>query len=233
MSNLDRKTKRLLRAEKFHKHWDPIWDSIPFGVKVFVVFFLLLVSLVVVSNIRFRYTQRYASPEKLTEVFRTYEAEFENAKDILIQLPLNSTNKTDEQFYKTILHRADNWDPSVANESESKMLIRKCQDFWISSFFPYSDEELKLISDAVSPLFHTLPLENIAVFPNQGKVFFIVYNDNRQFIGHADIILYDKTSEILKGQALQEYIEAFSQNRSPIDLALIKAGWIAYSQGDG
>ena len=232
MNNLDRETKHLLRAEKLHKHLDPIWNSIPFGIKIFALCILLVVALVFVSNIRFRYTQRYASPEKLTEVFQKYEAEFETAKDILVQLPVYSTNKEDEQFCKIILHRADNWNPSDARESEKKMLNRRYRELWISSFSSYSDEELKHIYDGVIPLFHAPSLENIVVWPNRGQVYFTVYDDNRQFVGHADIILYDMTSESLNGQALKEYIEVFSQNRNPIVLDMIKTGWIAYSQGD-
>ena len=226
MNNLDRETKHLLRAEKFHKHLDPIWNSIPFGIKIFALCILLVVALVFVSNIRFRYTQRYASPEKLTEVFQKYEAEFETAKEELRRLKEHQISEDGN----ILICDADHWDPSSQGRGSRNIINRSYQTVWISSYVSFSESEYEQMYEAVAPLFRKLSLKNVLISSDRNQIFFTVYSDSASWGGHYDVVLYDATTETLEGEALNEYIDSFVMPRRPIDYAIIKAGWIAYSQ---
>ena len=101
---------------------------------------------------------------------------------------------------------------------------------FISSFVSLSESEYEQIHKAVAPLFCKLSLESVLISSDRNQFFFTVYADSASWGGHYDVVLYDATTEMLDGEALNKYIDSFVAPRRPIDYAIIKAGWLAYSQ---
>ena len=112
------------------------------------------------------------------------------------------------------------------------MIQRTYKTLTIASPIPYSESEYEQIFSVASPLIEKLSLDRIIIFSDRKQIYFVVFDDNREWVGHADIIMYDANTEVLEGNALNEYISALASERQPVVLEMIQKGWIVFSQGE-
>ena len=200
------------------------------GKKIFFISIFLFGILLLYLKVDEWYTHRYSSPEKLTEVFQKCETEFETAKEVLARLPEHPEGDEESYYGITLIRDKDHWNPSDSEIIECNLVNRAYENIWISSYIPYTDQEYKQIYEAVIPLLRKQSIEKISVMPKRKQIAFSVYIDPASWGGHFDVVRFDAMMETLEGEALNEYIDSFVMPRRPIDYAIIKAGWIAYSQ---
>ncbi len=226
MKNSNKKAKRLLRSEKIHARWDPIWNSISCKYKILIGIVLLIALSAAALRAWYLHINRFASTEKLTEVYYSAESEFEAAKDALLRLPTHPEDRNGTKNLNTVIRSADDWDPADAQAYETDMIHKRQGGLWISSRIPYSEAEYEQICEVLTPLFQKHSFEQIYVTPDRQKIFFMVYKHAPKIIGHADFILYDATSTNLEADALDQYTA--SLDRNIVDLKTIKPGWFAF-----
>ena len=180
---------------------------------------------------RFAYDEGYDSPQKLRRVYQQYESDFQNAKQVFTQLPEHAAEGA-EDCRDTIIRSADGFVSSASDAGESNLMQRTYKTLQISSPIPYSESEYEQIYSAASPLMEKLSLDRIIVFSDRKQIYFVVFDDNREWVGHADVIMYDANIEVLEGKALDEYIAELVSQRQPVELELVRKGWIVFSQGE-
>ena len=198
----------------------------------FVILILPIILFLLWFRVHFAYDEGYDSPEKLMRVYQQYEDDFQNAKQAFSQLPEHSIEGAEEYYCDTIIRSANRFVSSDSDTYESFLIQRTYKTLSIASPIPYSESEYEEIFSVASPLMQKLSLNRIIISSNRKQVYFVVFDDNREFVGHADVIMYDANTEVLEGNALDEYIAELVSQRQPVDLEMVQKGWIVFSQGE-
>lgn len=201
-------------------------------VLFFVILLLPIILFLLWFSVHFEYDEGYDSPEKLMHVYQQYESDFKKAELVFTQLPDHSIEGEENYYRKTIIRSTDRFETSKAANYESNLIQRTYKTLQISSPIPYSESEYEQIFSVASPLIEKLSLDRIIIFSDRKQIYFVVFDDNREWVGHADIIMYDANTEVLEGNALNEYISALASERQPVVLEMIQKGWIVFSQGE-
>lgn len=197
-----------------------------------VIILILPVLFLLWLKVHFAYNEGYDSPEKLMVVFQQCESDFENAKLVFAQLPEHAIEGAEDYSCNTIIRSADCSVSSDSNTHKRNLVQRTYKTLSIASPIPYTESEYEQIYSAANPLFQKLSLDRIIIFPDRKQVYFVVFDDNRELVGHADVIMYDANTEVLESNVLDEYIAALISQRQPVVLEMIKKGWIVFSQAE-
>ena len=201
-------------------------------VLFFVILFLPIFLFLLWFSMHFEYDEGYDSPEKLMHVYQQYAPDFQKAELAFTQLPDHSIEGEENCYRETIIRSAERSVRSDSNNYESSLIQRTYKTLTIASPIPYSESEYEQIFSVASPLIEKLSLDRIIIFSDRKQIYFVVFDDNREWVGHADIIMYDANTEVLEGNALNEYISALASERQPVVLEMIQKGWIVFSQGE-
>lgn len=201
-------------------------------VLFFVIMFLPIFLFLLWFSMHFEYDEGYDSPEKLMCVYQQYKSDFQNAMQVFTQLPTHEQKNLESDYKETIIRRADRFETSNLSANENKLIQQTYKTLLISSTIHYSDIECEQIYLAANPLMQNLEIDRIMIWPDSKEIYFVIFDDNREFVGHADVIAYDPNTEILEGNDLRDYIATYVSQRQPVELEIIEKGWIAFSQGE-